>query len=328
MKNNAKKFLCAALAATTAFSFVACSTETAESAFDSPLPWHVSDASYEKLEYNVAIYNTQKSEKEGEREKIADGTMTFTLEEGKEQGYTMLGMNFTVTYLKTDSAGADAGLTDKIESTVFFEPNSLAAKSAYKKVDLADRKDQKNLSYEINADYFGTHKATFKYFKQDGAKEKTRKLPHDTCRDNEMMFFAARAQKLSKSSSTNFKMINLYDSFNTGKTVEYRITVTGSSERKLDIGDWVQNYGIKAVTDEKSGKTTYPVTCYTTSLMINDEKHGPSYSVMYAKDAFTVGSAEHKKLPVKIDYSSYTGSNPYRLTTYTLTSCSFSKTAE
>ncbi|MDE6201833.1 MAG: hypothetical protein K2M47_08195 [Clostridiales bacterium] len=328
MKNNAKRYLCAALAATTAFSFVACSTETAESAFDSPLPWHVSDSSYEKLEYSVAIYNTQKSEKEDEREKIADGTMTFTLEEGKDQGYTMLGMSFTVTYLNTDAAGDDAGLTDKIESTVYFEPNSLAAKSMEKTVTLADRKDTKNLSYKINADYFGTHKATFQYFKQEGAKEKTRSLPRDACRDNEMMFFAARAQTLSKSSSTNFKMINLYDSFNTGKTAEYRITVTGSSERKLDIGEWVSEYGIQAVTDEKSGKTTYPITCYTTTLQINDEKHGPAYTVLYAKDSFTVGSAEHKKLPIKIDYSAYTGSKPYRLTSYTLTSCSFSKTAE
>ncbi|MDE7107932.1 MAG: hypothetical protein K2O39_06370 [Clostridiales bacterium] len=328
MKNNAKRFLCAALAATTAFSFVACSTETAESSFDSPLPWHVSDSSYEKLEYAVAIYNTQKSEKEGEREKIADGTMTFTLEEGVEQGYTKLGMDFTVTYLSVDTAGEDKGLTDKIESTVLFEPNSLAAKSAYKKVTLADRKDKVNLSYEINADYFGTHKATFKYFKQEGAKEKTRSLPHDTCRDNEMMFFVARAQSISKDSSTNFKMVNLYDSFNNGKTAEYRMLVNGSSERKLDIGEWVQEYGIKAVTNEKTGKTTYPVTCITTTLQISDEKHGPAYTVLYSKNAFTVGAAEHKKLPIKIDYSTYNGSKPYRLTTYTLTSCSFTKTAE
>lgn len=328
MKNNVKRFLATALAATTAFSFAACSTEQAESSFDSPLPWHVSDSSYEKLEYSVAIYDTQKSEKEGEREKIADGTMTFTLEEGKDKGYTMLEMNFSVTYLKTDYAGDDAGLTDKIESSVLFEPNSLATKSMHKKVTLADRKDQDNLSYEITADYFDTHKATFKYFKQDGAKEKTRSLPRDTCRDNEMMFFVARAQSISKSSSTNFKMVNLYDTFNTGETAEYRMAVTGSSERKTDLGDWVKDYGITAVTDEKSGKTSYPVTCITTSIQINNEKHGPSYTVLYAKDAFKAGTAEHKKLPVKIDYSSYSGNKPYRLTSYTLTACSFTKTAE
>lgn len=328
MKTNAKRFLCAALAATTAFSFVACSTETAESSFDSPLPWHVSDSSYEKLEYSVAIYNTQKSEKEGEREKIADGTMTFTLEEGADQGYTKLDMSFTVTYLNVDGAGADAGLKDEIISTVSFEPNSLTAKSMDKTVKLATRKDTKNLSYEIHADYYGTHKATFKYLELNGAKEKTRSLPKDTCRDNEMMFFLARAQSISKESSTNFKMINLYDSFNNGETAEYRMTVTGSSERKMDLGDWVKEYGIKEVTNDKTGKTTYPVTCITTTIAINDEKHGPSYTVLYAKDAFKVGAAEHKKLPVKISYSSYSGSNPYRLTTYTLTGCSFSKTAE
>ena len=327
MKNNAKRFLCAALAATTAFSFVACSTETAESSFDSPLPWHVSDSSYEKLEYSVAIYNTQKSEKEDERVQIADGTMTFTLEEGADQGYTKLDMSFTVTYLNIDAADNDAGLKDEINSTVYFEPNSLAAKSMDKTVKLADRKDTKNLSYEIHADYFDTHKATFKYTEQNDAKVTTRSLPKDICRDNEMMFFVARAQSISKESSTNFKMINLYDSFNSGKTAEYRMAVNCSSERKLDLGDWVKEYGIQAVTDEKTSKTTYPVTCFSTTIAISDEKHGPSYAVMYAKDSFKVGAAEHKKLPVKISYSSYNGSNPYRLTTYTLTGCSFTKTA-
>lgn len=327
MKNNAKRFLCAALAATTAFSFVACSTETAESSFDNPLPWHVSDSSYEKLEYTVAIYDTRKSEKESERVKIADGTMTFTLEEGADQGYTKLDMDFTVTYLDIDNAGVDAGLTDKINSTVSFEPNSLAAKSMDKTVTLADRKDTKNLSYEIHADYFGTHKATFKYSYPEDAKVKTRSLPKDICRDNEMMFFIARAQSMSKESSTNFKMVNLYDSFNTGKITEYRMVVNGTSERKVDLGDWVQDFGIKAVTNEKTGKTTYPITCITTSIGISDEKHGPAYTVLYAKDKFTAGAGEHKKLPIKISYSTYSSSNPYRMTTYTLTSCAFSKTA-
>ncbi|MDE5593233.1 MAG: hypothetical protein K2I75_04795 [Clostridiales bacterium] len=328
MKNNAKRFLCAALAATTAFSFAACSTEAAESSFDSPLPWHVSDSSYEKLGYDVAIYNTQKSEAEGERVEIAKGTMIFTLEEGADQGYTKLDMSFAVTYLNVDEAGIDAGLTDTIESTVLFEPNSLAAKSMHKKVTLADRKDTKNLSYEIDADYFGTHKATFKYFKQDGAEQKTHTLPNDTCRDNEMAFFLARAQAISGESSTNFKMVNLYDTFNSGKTTEYRMVVNGNSERTMDLGEWVKDYGIEAVTDESNGKTTYPVTCITTTIGINDEKHGPSYTVLYAKNAFKVGSTEHKKLPIKITYGSYNGSNPYRLTSYTLTSCSFTKTAE
>lgn len=328
MKNNAKRFLCAALAAATAFSFVACSTEPAESSFDNPLPWHVSDASYEKLEYSVAVYNTQKSEKENEREKIADGTMTFTLEESAAQGYTKLDMSFSVTYLKSDAAGIDAGCTDRIDSTVYFEPNSLAAKSMDKTVKLADRKDTENLSYEIHADYFDTHKATFKYLYLDNAKVTTRSLPHDTCRDNEMMFFVARAQSISKESSTNFKMVNLYDSFNNGETAEYRMAVNGSSERKMDLGDWVKEFGIKAETDEKSGKTTYPVTCITTTIAISAEKSGPSYTVLYAKDPFTVGAAEHKKLPVKIDYGSYTGNKPTRLTSYTLSACSFAKTAE
>ena len=326
MKNNAKRFLAAALAATTVLPLAACSAETAESSFDNPLPWHVSDSSYERLEYSVAIYDTKKSEKEDERVQIADGTMTFTLEEGADAGYTKLDMNFAVTYRNVDGAGADAGLKDEITSTVYFEPNSLSAKSMEKTVKLATRKDTKNLSYTISADYYGTHKATFIYTEQEGAKQKTLSLPKDTCRDNEMVFFLARAQALSQE-STNFKMINLYDSFNLGKITEYRMSVTGGSERKLDVGEWVKDYGIPAVDGKDGGKITYPVKCVTATIAISAEKHGPSYAVTYAKDAFKEGAAEHKKLPLKISYSSYNGSTPYRLTSYTLTGCSFAKNA-
>ena len=323
MKNSAKKIMCSLLAATTAFSFVACSTEIAESAFDSKLPWHASDSSYEKLDYTVAVYNTEKGESEDKRVIIADGTLSFTLEEGKQNGYTMLYMDFSVTYRNEELAGADKNKTDKITSTVYFEPNSLAASAMQKTVNLADREGKKNLSYAVTADYFDTHRALFKYTKQDGAKEKTRRLPRNAVHDNEMLFFLARAQGISKSSSTNFKMLNLYDTFNTGELAEYRISVTGSSERKVNIGDFVKDFGIQAVTEE--GVTAYPVTCITTTLAINAEKHGPSYTVLYAKDAFKQGAEEHKKIPIKMDYSSYQGSNPYRHTSYTLSACSFAK---
>ncbi|MCH5155465.1 MAG: hypothetical protein J1F69_02560 [Clostridiales bacterium] len=325
MKTTAKKLLCSFLAAATAFSFAACSSEVQESDFDNPLPWHVSDASYERLEYGVAIYNTQKGEAEDKREQIADGTLVFTLEEGVDQGHTRLSMDFSVTYRQTELAGKDKGLTDTINSTVYFEPNSLSAREMQKTVTLADRENTKNNSYTITADYFGTHKATFNYFKQDGG-QKTRSLPRDAKHDNEMMFFLARAQGLGKNASSNFKMVNLFDTFNTGELKEYRMYVTCGSERKLDIGDFVKDFGIEAVTD--NDKTTYPVTCIATTLKINDEKSGPAYTVLYAKDAFTQGEAKHKKLPVKIDYSSYNGSKPYRHTTYTLSACSFTKTAE
>ena len=323
MKNSAKKILCSMLAAASALSAIACSQEVPESSFDNPLPWHVSEASYEKLDYTVAVYNTEKGVTDDKRVIIGDGTLSFTLEEGKQNGYTMLSMDFSVTYHNDDAAGIDKRLTDKISSTVYFEPKSLNASSMEKKVALADRENRTNLSYSLSADYFGTHKATFLYTKQSGAKEKTRSLPRDAVRDNEMLFFLARAQEISKSSSTNFKIVNLYDTFNTGELKEYRMVLNGTAESKLDIGDFVKDFGIEAVTDED--KTTYPVTCVTTTLSINDEKRGPSYTVMYAKDSFKKGEEEHKKIPVKIEYSSYNGLNPYRMTTYTLSGCSFEK---
>lgn len=325
MKNNGKRILCAALAAAMALPLAACSTETPESGFDDTLPWHATAMSYEKLDYTVAIYNTQKSESESEREKIADGTLTFTLDEGAVLGYTTLDMSFTVTYVNdADKAGDDAGLTDAITSHVVFEANSLAAKEMTKEVKLASRKDQTNLSYRVTADYFESHKATLVYTEQDGAKEKTIALPHNATRDNEMMFFVARAQDISASSSTNFKMINVFDSFLSDEVAEYRITVTGSSERDIDLGEWVKDFGIKAA-EEEDAPIAYPVACYTTTLAINAEKHGPSYTVLYAKDAFLQGEAEHKKLPVRIDYSSYQSGKPYRLTEYTLSGCTFTK---
>ena len=325
MKNNAKKILCVTLAAVSAISLAACSTETPESGFDSPLPWHANAAAYEKLDYTVAVYNTTKSVDESKREKIADGTMSFVLDEGAVSGYTSLNMSFTVTYLNTEAAGADAGLTDTITSNVTFEPNSLAASYMEKTVTLADRKGQVNNSYAITADYFNTHKATFKYIKQEGAKEKSRRLPEDASRDNEMMFFLARAQDLKAESSTNFKLINLFESFLQNETVEYRMSVNCTSTRKTDLGDWVKDFGIQAVTDEKDNTTSYPVNCYATTISINDEKHGPAYYVLYAKDSFTLNGAEHKKLPVKIDYSSYQNSKPYRHTEYKLSAVSFAK---
>lgn len=333
MKNNAKKLLCVTLAAVSAISLAACNSETAESSFDNPLPWHTAVASYEKLDYTVAVYNTVKSTDEKKREKIADGTMTFVLDEGAISGYTSIDMSFTVTYLNTEAAGADAGLTDEITSHVEFEPNSLAAKSMEKEVKLADRKDKTNNSYKITADYFGTKKATLLYTKKDGAKQKTRSLPKDASRDNEMMYFLARAQGIKSGDSTNFKMINVFDSFIQNETAEYRMVVSCTSTRKLDLGDWVKDFGIQQVKDEKDGTVAYPVNCFSTTLTINDDHHGPSYNVLYAKDAFVENPEEqdeekqlkHKKLPIKIDYSSYQNSKPYRHTEYKLSAVSFAK---
>lgn len=313
------------MAAVTAISLAACSTEPQESAFDAPLPWNDSVSSYEKLDYTVAVYNTSKGEAESKRVKIGNGTLTFTLDEGATAGYTVLDMSFTVKYDSVDAAGKDAGLTDTITSRVVFEPKSLSAKSMQKSVVLADREGEKNLSYTVTADYFDTHKATLKYTKSDD-KEKTRKLSRDACHDNEMMFFLARAQNIKASSSTMFKMVNIFDMFTYGKP-EYTVGVTCGSERKTDLGEWVKDFGIQAVTDEKTQNTSYPIKSVLATIMINEEEHGPTYSVVYAKDSFKKDNKEHKKLPLKIDYSSYNGSKPYRSTSYTLSSCTFQRPA-
>lgn len=325
MRNNGKKILCAALAAAMVMPLAACSTEQPESAFDSTLPWHATAVSYEKLDYSVAVYNTENGEGEAERTKIGDGTLTFILDEGTELGYTTLDMSFTVTYINDEEkAGADTGLTDSITSHVVFESNSLAAKEMSKTVDLGDRKNQKNLSYTVTADYFNTHTATLQYTKQTDAAKQTMTLPQNAVRDNEMMFFLARAQEISASNSSNFKMINVFDSFLTGEVAEYRMVVNGLSERAVDLGEWVKDFGIKAA-EEENAQIPYPVNCVTTTLTINADKHGPAYNVLYAKDSFLQGEAEHKKLPIKIDYSSYQGAKPYRLTEYMLSACSFTK---
>ena len=323
MKKTFGKITCAALAAVSALSLAACSTEIAESAFDNPLPWNDSSGSYERLDFSVEVFNTQKSESLDKRVKIGNGEVSFVLNEGEAGGYTRIDTSFTLTYLNIDEAGIDAGLTDKVTSTVVFEPKSMAAKSMEKTVSLADRKDKTNLSYTVTADYFDSHKATITYTATN--KTSTMSLSKNACRDNEMMLYLARAQSLSSSSSTNFNMMNIFDSFNTGEPVKYNIAVTGMSERSVDVGDWVKDFGIEKKDADNEQGESYPVKCITTSLMINATNHGPGYIIMFAKDSFKSGNKEHKKIPVKIDYDEYLGSKPYRHTMYTLTSCSFDK---
>lgn len=322
-----KKVLCAALAATSvALSLTACSTEAQESSFDDPLPWRSSGTVYEKLDYDVAIYDTLKSAAEDKRVKIADGGLSFTLDDGSTGGNTTLDMRFSVTYDSDKNvAGNDAGCTDTIVSRSTFEPKSLNTATMYKEVTLDDRENAANLSYRISADYFGDRKAKFLYTKQDGAKERTMGLPADPRHDNETMFFVARAQGIKNGSSTYFKTVNLFDSFLRGEITEYGITVSGSSKRDLDLGDWVKDFGIEAVTDEETQEVSYPVSCVSASMTINDENHGPAYYVTYSLVPFKAGDKTHGKLPVRIEYSQYSGSNNYRHTVYTLRSCAFDR---
>ena len=121
-----------------ALSLCACNTETAETTFDKTMPWHDSvelapTGSYERLDYSVAIYDTTKGVADDKRIVIAEGEMSFELKESVS--YTSLAMDFAVTY--NDAAPeADRGKTDRIQSEVEFESNSLAAKRSEKTVTL------------------------------------------------------------------------------------------------------------------------------------------------------------------------------------------------
>lgn len=328
MNNFVKKKICVLTAAASALTFVGCGAEQAESTFDNPLPWHDSaSGSYERLDYTTAIYDTTKGASESTRVRIADGSVRFVLAESAD-GYTRIDMSFTVTYT-ADAPAPDAGLTDTITSAVEFASNSLAVRSMHKELALADREGRENLSYTLDADYFGAHTATYLATRTENAAPQTIALPQDTCRDNEMMFYLARAQSIGSSSSTMFRMVNVFDSFNNGSLTEYEMTVAGSENKStIDIGDWVSEFGVAAVTNELSGKTSYPVSCYTATISINAEKHGPPYIVMYSENPFKQGDVEHRKIPVSISYSEYLGSSPQRYTEYTLSGCSFVKPRE
>ena len=326
MNNSIKKKLCVVAAAFSALSFIGCGSEQPESAFDNPLPWHDAvSGSYEQLDYTVAVYDTTNGAAEDARTRIADGAVSFRLEEVENAEYTRVYMSFSVTYT-ADAPAPDAGLTDTIESSVEFVSNSLAVRSMHKELSLADRDGVENRSYVIDADYFDTHKATYRETRKENAAERTISLPQNTCHDNEMMFYLARAQGVGSGSSTMFRMINVFDSVNTGSLVRYEMVAAGSeSKSTVDLGDWVSAFGVAAVTDEATGATSYPISCYTTTISINEEKHGPPYIVQYSEKPFKQGSREHGKIPVRISYSEYHGSAPRRYTEYTLSSCSFTK---
>ncbi len=309
------------LAAVTALTLAACGTETPESGFDNPLPW----GAYEKLEYDVAVYDTSKNASEDKRVKIAGGEMSFVLDGSGADG-TSFDMDFSVTYDdNADIAGKDAGCTDTIASRTAFEPKSLNTSYMEKTVTLADREGAANNSYRITADYFGTRKAALTYTAAENPTTKTMSLPKDPRHDNEIMFFVARAQNVKNGSSTYFKIVNIFDSFLTGEIAEYGISVGGTSKRNVDVGEWVKDFGIEAVTDKDTQEVSYPVSCVNTSLGINGDNHGPAYYVSYSLVPFKKNDEEHKKIPVRIEYSQYHGSKNYRHTVYTLKSCSFEK---
>ncbi len=333
--NTKFKRISAALAAAAALGLSACSTAPSV-VFDSTRPWHDADTpstaySYEKLEYSVKIYDTTAGSGEAERKEIADGSASFTLDEAHADGtigYTHLDTAFTVTY-NADAGETDGGLTDKMTSHVEFQTDSLTAKYMTKTVTLAPREGKTDLSYTVTADYFGTHKAERVMY----GKTDTLDIPQGTYNDNEMMFHLARATPLALGASPVFYMTNIFDSFINGSLTKYSMTASCGKEL-IDVKVSESIAKLVCVPPEETekdeseaknadGADDTAVSCYPVSVMISDAEHGPPYSVFYSEKPFKIGEKIHTKIPVKISYSEYSGSKPYRVTEYILTSCAF-----
>ncbi len=326
MKKSIKKVLCLT-SALSVFALAACSTIPPSPTFDSTLPWHdegKSGASYEKLDFDAAIYNTRNGSADDVRVKIAEGSLCFELTEDSrtdgDKRYSSLDMNFSVTY--NDSAPeADRGKTDTISSITEFATISLVTSKMHKQVSLADREGVQNLSYTIDADYFDSHRATIN--RRDTSSSLS--IPSGTYYDNETMFYLARATALGKGASTSFYMNSLFDCFLNGEFSSLTMaTSTDGSLNTVNIGDWVKEFGIEGVTDDNN-VTTYPVSCYNTQIGMNADKPGPPYFVLYSEKPFVSGEKKHNKVPVFISYSEYERGKVVRVTEYTLSGCSFDK---
>lgn len=328
-----KKSIGIITAAALALSLSACSQPTTVS-FDSERPWHDGTASYEKLDYAVAIYDTSKNTSEDKRVLIADGTLSYTLEENtRTQGssvYSELDTSFSVTY-NAAAAEADRGKTDTVTSKVEFHNDSLASSRMTKTVTLADREGADNLSYTLDADYFGTHKAT----RVMNGNTRTINIPQNTYCDNETMIYLARATGISRGSNTNFYLCNIFDSFLNGSLTNYTMSASSNdSFHKVKLGKWIEPL---VVVEEENGKASetdgeetepvdyYELPCYRVNISISAEKHGPPYCVYYSSKEIEHAGKKHKKVPVKITYAEYSGTTQVRITEYTLTSLSFEK---
>ncbi len=326
MKNKIKKLICVT-SALSVFALTACSPTPTSPTFDSTLPWHdagKSGASYEKLDFTAAVYDTREGSADDVRVKIADGSLSFELTEDSrtdgDKRYSSLVMSFSVTY-NDRAPEADRNKTDTISSTTEFATISLVTSKMHKEVKLADREGTESLSYTVDADYFDTHRAAIDF----RGKQSTIEIPSGTFYDNETMFYLARATALGAGASTSFYMNNLFDCFLSGGFTNLTMMAsTDGSLNTVNIGDWVKDFGIEGVTDENN-VTAYPVSCYNTQIAMNSDKHGPPYFVLYSEKPFVSGEKEHKKIPVFISYSEYERGKVVRVTEYTLNGCSFDK---
>lgn len=321
MKNSTKK-IAAILSTVAALALTGCSTGITVT-FETDRPWHSGEMSYEKLDYIVNVYDYENGA-DSDRTLVADGTLGFTLNEKRAEadtvGYTSLDMAFSVTYNES-AAEIDRGKTDTITSSTEFQTDSLVTSKMTKTVSLADRAETTNLSYTVTADYFGDKKMTRTFV----ATNETASLdiPTGSYYDNEMMFFLARATSMSENSSVYFTMTSPFDALLNNK-LETLTMIAGTKAETvaIDVGDFVSGYGVESVTAE-DGTVSYPVKCYETSITKNATKSGPPYVVYYSAVPFTIDGKEHKKVPVKISYTEYTGNKVRRMTEYTLSGCAF-----
>ena len=314
---NAKHKSAALLSCAAALMLTACAS-TPTPSFDTARPWHDTGDSYEKLVYELSIYNTLGGVGENERITIANGEVMFTLTENASR-HTVLTMSYTVTY-NENADEVDRGCTDTIQSRVEWQTDSLVTSTVTKTVTLAPREGEtKNLSYEISADYFGKTAARKMY-----GETATMDIPSGQYYDNEMMFYLARTTSISENTSYPFYMTNLFDCFETGKIAPYTMYVSVESDRTVEhIGSWVENFGIEKITSEETGKEYFPISCYDASISISSSQQGPPYKVKYSAVPFKSGDKEHNKIPVRISYDSYTGGTLARRAEYVLTSCAF-----
>ena len=326
MKNFMRKSV-AVLSCAAALALAACTTEPT-AVFDTTRPWHDTGDSYEKLTYAVSVYNTEAGTGKDERVTIASGKVTFVLKENVPTTdtlrHTELTMDMSFTF-NDDAPEADRGCTDEITSRVEWQSESLVTATAEKTVKLQPREgEETNLSYTIKADYLGEKKATREMY---GATS-TMDIPTGQYYDNEMMFYLARTSSIADNTSLPFKMTTLFDCFETGKYAPYTMLVrTEASKKSEDIGDWVAEFGIEAVTSD-DGTVSYPIACFDSSIVISADRHGPPYYVSYSSVPFKKGDKEHLKLPVRMRYDSYLGGVITRQTEYVLTSCSFEENEE
>ncbi len=315
----------AALASAAAFALSGCATPVTVS-FEDERPWHSGEYSYEMLSYDVNIYDASNGTEADKRVKIASGSLSYTLDETRPEdsaiAYTVLDADFSVTY--NDSApDADKGKTDTIKSTTEFQTDSLVTKKMNKTVSLAARDGKDDLSYTLEADYFGAQKAT-RVMTATGEKSDL-DIPNGSYYDNETMFFLARATVIGKNVTTNFYMTSLFDCFVSNKFEALPMIARGAADSvSVDVGDWVSAFGVAQATAD-DGTVSYPVSCLNVTVMKNVKKSGPAYTVYYSENAFTQNEKKHAKIPVKIEYSEYSGSKVKRVTEYTLNGCSFER---